>query len=168
MLDYDITEEEWSGIFATFKPNVESEIEKQFAKEWIDRCMSIRWGTAKKFVDKFESLPSSIEFTYLTLAQSNFMFPQFPIGSYKADFLLYRYALDKSKHNLVRLPPIVVECDGHDFHEKTKQQAAHDRRRDRFMSIKGYHVMRFTGSEIYRDVKQCADEVDEMFSSFVK
>jgi very-short-patch-repair endonuclease len=54
---------------------------------------------------------------------------------------------------------IVVECDGHDFHERTKEQAARDRSRDRRLQAAGHHVLRFTGSEIYRDPMKCAEEV---------
>ncbi|MEM1085859.1 MAG: DUF559 domain-containing protein [Verrucomicrobiota bacterium] len=49
---------------------------------------------------------------------------------------------------------IAVECDGHNFHEKTPAQAAKDKRRDRFLLQNGYPVMRFTGSEIYRDLQR--------------
>lgn len=46
---------------------------------------------------------------------------------------------------------VAIECDGHDFHEKTKKQAQHDKRRDRDLQILGWSVARFTGSEIVRD-----------------
>jgi len=45
----------------------------------------------------------------------------------------------------------IVECDGHDFHEKTKEQAKHDKQRDRDFITAGYIVMRFTGSEVFND-----------------
>lgn len=54
---------------------------------------------------------------------------------------------------------IVVECDGHDYHERTKEQAARDKARDRAMQRLGYTVIRFTGSEIWRDPVGCAKEV---------
>ena len=56
---------------------------------------------------------------------------------------------------------LVVECDGHDFHERTKDQAARDRSRDRMFQGKGYGVFRFTGSEIWRDPIGCARQVIE-------
>lgn len=55
----------------------------------------------------------------------------------------------------------VLECDGHDFHEKTKEQAARDKQRDRWFLSRGYPTMRFTGSEIFNEVERCADEVIE-------
>ena len=49
----------------------------------------------------------------------------------------------------------VVEIDGHDFHEKTKQQAAMDRSRERALTEAGWTVVRFTGSEVYNDAPGC-------------
>lgn len=69
------------------------------------------------------------------------------IGRFRVDFLLESYG-----------ERLVVECDGHDFHERTKKQAARDRSRDRWMTGQGVQVMRFTGSEIYADVLSCARE----------
>jgi very-short-patch-repair endonuclease len=76
---------------------------------------------------------------------------QAPVLSYRADFLICE--------NSDTPAFIVVECDGHDFHERTKEQAERDRRRDREMQSAGYRVFRFTGREIYRDAFKCADEV---------
>ena len=41
---------------------------------------------------------------------------------------------------------IVAECDGHDFHEKTKDQVARDKSRVRDLEIAGWRILRFTGS----------------------
>jgi Protein of unknown function (DUF559) len=54
---------------------------------------------------------------------------------------------------------LIVEADGHDFHERTKAQARHDKSRDRALQAAGWRVMRFTGSEIYADANRCAHEV---------
>lgn len=72
---------------------------------------------------------------------------------YRADFLVEVVANDKEVN-------VVVECDGHDFHEKTKEQAARDKARDRDMQAAGYLVLRFTGSEIYKSVEMCAEQVE--------
>lgn len=60
----------------------------------------------------------------------------------------------------------VVECDGHEFHEKTKRQAARDRQRDRACQALGYQLFRFTGSEIFADASGCALEVLEAIMEF--
>lgn len=54
---------------------------------------------------------------------------------------------------------IFIECDGHDFHERTKEQAARDRSKDRAIQAAGIPVLRFTGSEIHRDLESCAEQV---------
>lgn len=54
---------------------------------------------------------------------------------------------------------MVVECDGHDFHERTKEQARKDRSRDRRLQELGFTVYRFTGAELYRDPVKCAQDV---------
>ncbi len=61
---------------------------------------------------------------------------------------------------------IVVECDGHSFHERTKEQAAKDRSRDRALQGLGYIVFRFTGSEIHQDARGCAGEVLDQIMDF--
>ncbi|MEM6623668.1 MAG: DUF559 domain-containing protein [Pseudomonadota bacterium] len=83
------------------------------------------------------------------------LYMQHDFGRYRADFF-------------VTVPRVggvvVVECDGHDFHEKTKQQAARDKQRDRWFLSKGWPTMRFTGSEIHYQVERCADEVMTLLS----
>jgi very-short-patch-repair endonuclease len=75
-----------------------------------------------------------------------------PIGPYEADILLSEvHAPDRAL--------VVVECDGHEFHERTKEQAAHDKRRDRYLAAEGYRVLRFAGSEVYADPHTAAREV---------
>lgn len=56
---------------------------------------------------------------------------------------------------------LVVECDGHNFHERTKEQAAKDRARDRWLTSKDYDVFRFTGSELWRNPMACAEQVTD-------
>lgn len=53
----------------------------------------------------------------------------------------------------------VIECDGHDFHEKTKEQAQYDRWRERLFVRYGYTVLRYTGREVYEDAFGCAEEI---------
>jgi very-short-patch-repair endonuclease len=56
---------------------------------------------------------------------------------------------------------IAIECDGHDFHERTKQQAARDRKRDRTLQALGYVVLRFTGSEIVGNRAEVCREIGQ-------
>jgi len=79
---------------------------------------------------------------------------QQPFRDYRLDFL-FKLCL-RGDYRL-----LAVECDGHDFHERTKEQAARDRSRDRVLLEAGLPVVRFTGSEIYRNPQRCADEVTD-------
>lgn len=85
-----------------------------------------------------------------------FIHQQANIGPYRVDFLFHDCSLPFD----LREPRfMVVECDGHDFHERTKEQARRDKRRDRFFQSHGYKVLRFTGSEIFADPAAVAEEV---------
>lgn len=55
-----------------------------------------------------------------------------------------------------------IECDGHDFHDRTKEQAQRDRARDRRLAALGVYVLRFTGSEIYQSPWTCAEEISHI------
>ena len=78
---------------------------------------------------------------------------QVSVGAYRVDFC---FTVNDTKDNPVRL---VVELDGHDFHERTKEQAAKDKRRDRTLVAADYQVMRFTGSEVWANPFACVEEV---------
>jgi very-short-patch-repair endonuclease len=80
--------------------------------------------------------------------------PQVEVEGYRVDFLAV--LVTSQKDPVYR---VAIECDGHDFHEKTKEQAARDKARDRTLTAAGITVMRFTGSEIWKDAGACADEV---------
>jgi len=67
--------------------------------------------------------------------------------TYRVDFLLE-----------LGVRKLAVECDGHEFHDRTKQQAAHDRARDRELLAMGIPTVRFTGSEIHHSSERCAHE----------
>ena len=57
-----------------------------------------------------------------------------------------------------------IELDGHDFHERTKQQAAQDRARERTIVRHGYIIHPFTGSEVYRNPRKCFEEVIQLIT----
>lgn len=61
----------------------------------------------------------------------------------------------------------VIEVDGHDYHEKTKSQAARDKKRDRDLSNEVDGIIRFTGSEVYNDPLGVAEETMSIISKNV-
>lgn len=88
--------------------------------------------------------------------QTAFIYQQIGLGQYRVDIAIHDATLPFE----IGEPRImIVECDGHDFHERTKEQARRDKQRDRFLQSRGFKVLRFTGSEIWADPDQCADEI---------
>lgn len=97
--------------------------------------------------------------------------PQATIGDHRVDFLLSYYGtklVQKEKlgagsgNNWQEIQvdkKMVVECDGHEFHEKTKDQAQRDKERDRILQSAGYHVFHYTGSELYADAFRGASQI---------
>jgi very-short-patch-repair endonuclease len=82
---------------------------------------------------------------------------QVQIAGWRVDFVIhYEGHADGVGAKRMRL---LVECDGHDYHERTKAQAARDRSRDRLAQLEGLPIFRFTGSELWNDPAGCADEV---------
>ncbi len=79
------------------------------------------------------------------------LFTQVKLESYRIDLLL------NAGYGMV-----LVECDGHEFHERTKQQAAYDRERDRLFAARGLVTARFTGSEIVHYAERCCAELFEI------
>lgn len=76
---------------------------------------------------------------------------------WRVDFLLHCYNV-APKRGPRGWRKLIVECDGHGFHERTKEQAAKDRSRDRWATLNKYTILRFTGSELHKDAWGCAGE----------
>lgn len=100
------------------------------------------------------------------------LFPQYHIegiNNYRVDFLIvYHFP---GWQGLVNVSPydikIVVECDGYEFHERTKEQATRDKQRDRDLTSLGYVVLRYTGSEInfakaYTDFAKIVEQIEHI------
>jgi len=73
------------------------------------------------------------------------IWPQYHVCAHRTDFMI-EFGRVKA----------VVECDGHDYHERTKKQAERDRGLDRAFQREGFRVFRFTGSEIWEGPEACA------------
>jgi len=84
---------------------------------------------------------------------SALLYAQLPIGQYRVDIAL--------TDGVARL---VVECDGRAYHSNEAQLLA-DRRRDRGLTLAGWRVIRFSGSEIYKNADACAAEALEIFDA---
>ncbi len=80
---------------------------------------------------------------------------------YRADFYVDSLLVPKYRCNsdLSENLKVVIECDGHDFHEKTKEQVARNNERDMDLKKEGCEVLHFSGSQIYKDPIKCAKDV---------
>jgi very-short-patch-repair endonuclease len=63
-------------------------------------------------------------------------------GTYRVDFLITSKSLGELETS------IVIELDGHEFHEKSKEQVARDNKRVRALTQAGMSVLRFSGHEL--------------------
>lgn len=60
---------------------------------------------------------------------------------------------------------ILVELDGHDFHEKTKEQVTYRNQRDRDLQMEGWKVLHYSGSELHRNPVQAAQDAYNVASA---
>lgn len=88
---------------------------------------------------------------------------------YRVDFLISVNYMVGNENNLKM---IVVECDGHRYHEITPEQAKERNERDRILNQYGYSVLHFTGSEIYNKPMKCVGDIIRFikkgFENYVK
>lgn len=81
---------------------------------------------------------------------------------YRVDFLV------RLADPILKQMNFVIECDGHDFHEKTKEQVRKDKARERELQMNGYIVIRFSGSEIHNNALKCSLEALKITEEFSK
>lgn len=158
------TLDETLNMYLTLKEKLESPIEEQmfFALQVVAR------NHIGAFLCRFgdQNFGDTSEVMRLELA------PQTVIEGFRVDFkvTLSDYLPDWNNSTLdsngERIPTgklvessIVVECDGHAFHERTKTQVIKDKKRDRTLQSAGFYVFRYTGSEIWTDVFECAQQI---------
>ncbi len=127
-----------------------SPIEKLVADAFL--LLELAWKLQPPGVFEFSDLPQDARYEELLsteLAGDVLVWPQCHVGKYRADFVI-RYQTPEYAGGGV---PVwaAIECDGHDYHERTKEQAQHDKERDRYFQASGLLVLRYTGSEIWRD-----------------
>lgn len=98
-----------------------------------------------------------------TRARSAMLMREQPVLTYRIDLVMMPALLAR----YIATPILAIECDGHDFHDRTKQQAAYDRARDRELLLRGITTIRFTGSEIHHSAERCAAAVIDVYSALV-
>ena len=91
--------------------------------------------------------PSPIEIAFWDAAKARIpeLEREVKIGRYRVDFL-------------IRKQQVVIELYGFVYHN-TKKKLTADAQRERVLQRQGYHIIRFTGSEVYKDAAKCVQEV---------
>ena len=79
---------------------------------------------------------------------------QVPIGRHRVDFLISKTSQPGK---------LIVECDGAAFHDPEL-----DARRDEVLRAQGYEILRFTGSQIYREAAECAKRVAQALKTQIQ
>lgn len=96
-------------------------------------------------------------------SSSMYLIPQYEIDTktkrYRVDFVFDTNECESPYIHFEKSFKLVIECDGHDFHEKTKAQVKKDNERDMALKMAGYDVLHFSGSQIYNEPFECAKQV---------
>ncbi len=96
--------------------------------------------------------PPEVWFYVLSYESIPNLRPHVPIGPYRTDFGIP----DKK---------IAIEIDGLEYH-KTQEQRTNDAKRERYLQLNGWRVIRFTALEIYKDRLGCVEETVKLIESF--
>lgn len=103
---------------------------------------------AFRFAD-FNYFPSETEFRVTIHVQH-------PVGKYRTDFALHLAAECGGKF---LSEWFAVECDGYQFHHQTREQVTRDKAREREITAAGFKVLRFSGTELHRDLPSAIAEI---------
>ena len=95
--------------------------------------------------------PIELRFFVFSMHKIPNLRPQVVVGPYRVDL-----AIPEKK--------VAIELDGHEFH-KTSNQRTHDAQRERYLQKQGWQVIRFTGTEIHKDVFACIDDAIQIIEA---
>ncbi|MGD8780450.1 MAG: DUF559 domain-containing protein [Ignavibacteria bacterium] len=159
-LFYEVFDEQFDFPANLLKPDIKDRFEKlknnlvaDFEKE-IKKLIN-----TKKIISPIEQI-FLMEWKFYRIEEKNKikLIPQESVktdkGIFRIDFLIVPE--DRSKNNF----KVAIELDGHEFHEKSKKQVEYDKKRERAIVKSGFTVLRFSGSEIFRNCKSCIDEIE--------
>lgn len=154
------------GAMSCFRSNHQAilSIVQRYKKQTGDSEMIYFEKFIKEKIDsgKYEEGDYEI-FEYHRLIVDNFIwnsyhlslqakFPNYKVDgkSIRTDILIWCPGNEKIK--------LIVECDGYQYHN-SKESFVRDRKRDRLLKSKGYDVIRFSGSEIYKNPVKVSNEL---------
>ena len=149
-------------------------LKEQAKKTSLELFEKVTLVSLAGFIENMKMCESPLERAFLVgmLAYSReFMTPnllkqgevielQKKIGNYRCDFVY-----TPNSENQTSKKPIVIEVDGHSYHEKSVKQATNDRQRDRFLADKGYKVLRFHRAEIEASLEEAIASLDDSINA---
>lgn len=162
-INYDKTEY-WLDMFLKSPKKVQQLLMMPLVKEHI---YPLFWETdiikspiEQIFITAFEMYCNEQQYNDI------YLFPQYEVvcneRKYYIDFafladdyLTHLIFGDKLKNTKFKL---AIECDGYEFHQKTKEQVQHDNEREFDLKMAGYEVLRFSGTQIYNNPLKCAED----------
>lgn len=138
------------GMICKCESPIESLLLWEFMRQWMLDCDP----DDNETICLVPQVHFPVEYRYSPL----YFYVQYPIKTdkqnYRADFIIRGY--DSHIHDWFQW---VIEVDGHDFHEKTKEQSQRDKLRDRTIQNSGYRILRYTGSEVWKNPGAIVTEI---------
>jgi very-short-patch-repair endonuclease len=147
-----------------------AQIDKWVASIWSDTLGShLSWRSGRGMFDS--PLEATFDMWWFALQTMNAISPhveawpqrEVEIGGskYRVDFqMIPCYDDQKIIDDAGQMWPLIaVELDGHDYHERTKEQVTYRNQRDRALQSAGWLVLHYSGSELVRDPEACVRDV---------
>lgn len=95
------------------------------------------------------------------------IYPQQEIENYRVDFEVCNYGCLLNSDGSQQKPvSVIIECDGHNFHERTEKERRYEKKRDRYLQSRGYKIFHYTGSEICKNALNIAAEIISFITNF--
>lgn len=128
-----------------FMQNIMAEILEKNITSPIEKIFFISFHLFTSVADESVNAPDIVNDDFsVESGYGLHIYPQHHIGKYRVDFLL-TYRPEITNQNT---KSVVVELDGHEFHDKDKSQRAYEKARDRYLVSQGFSVLHYTGSEV--------------------
>jgi very-short-patch-repair endonuclease len=155
------------GEIDDLAPNVKHLILDDIHEKLINYINEAKYCDSPLEFELFFSLKRCIKRLNQDHSKDFWIHTQYPLSvngsNYRADILICEIGTEGNTN----YPHVVIECDGHDFHEKSKEQVQRDKKRDRDLQLAGYRVIRFTGSEIFKNAYKCARETTDFIKTII-
>ena len=177
-----LTEQEFNRIFAKANELWETEFFRKHARAATDALLrEVENDFGCQLHSAMRNLESPLEAAFLAWwrvcgyhscgdydlrAQREIMAGGHP---YRLDFTVepITYGFLACLANTPDCPKIGIELDGHEFHEKTKEQVTYRNRRDRDLQSDGWTVLHVSGSEFNANPEAVTREIRERASTLL-